>query len=581
MDMRVISAADYLVEFLIAQGVTDVFGYQGGMVCHIFDSLYLYRDQISYHELGNEQGAALAACGYAQATGRLGVVITTSGPGFTNALTGLANAWFDSVPVMLISGQVNTKDKRRDFTLRQYGFQEIQAVPMAQHVAKKTYELDDGADVPQLLHDAFVTAMGGRKGPVYLDFPINIERDKVSVAGEVPTIELPSAEAFDASPCIEKLLSAERPLILAGAGINQAGVRDGFRKLVELLRVPVVTTLPGVDLVPSDSPYHVGYMGGTARREPSVALRYADCVLAIGTRLCNKAIGYKHEQFIPHASTFMRVDIDEAEFERRLKDGEQDILADLRSFIPSAVDYAGTHVGREKHHAWADALQGVKGCLRDFDVTPGNGFVERLTGSLSADVSITLDVGNNLVYGVQSSTVKEGTRVYSSAGLGAMGYSIPAAIGVCIGSERPVYAFTGDGGAQMNIQELNYIAKKALPVKVIVLNNHSLAHIVLFQEHYLDNRLAGTVESQGDYHSCEFSKLAKAYGMRSVKIGELDDIEGLATVLNDDEPLLVEVEMEMGTALPNIHGGLDPLVNGPKLPSDVVSRVRDIMDGRA
>lgn len=576
--MREITAADYLVEFFIANGVTDVFGYQGGMVCHIFDSLGIYREKLRYHSCGNEQGAAFAACGYAQATGKLGVVITTSGPGFTNTLTGLANAWFDSIPLMLISGQVNTKDKRRSYTFRQYGFQEIQAVEMAKPIVKKTYELDDDTDVIACLDDAYRVAFEGRKGPVYLDFPINIER-KVLMVDEITPIQLCEPNAFDASGYVEELLAAKKPIIIAGGGIAQSGLRKEFRRLVELLKIPVVTTMPGNDLLPVDSPYRVGFLGGTARREPSIVLYHTDYVLSLGTRMCNKAIGYNHVQFIPEAKKLVRVEIDEKELERKVKEEiEEDVVADLKSFLPSAVTYAEKVVGNHDHSAWVSAVNEMKQVMKDTDMTFGNELFRHFTDILPETSNITLDVGNNLIYGEQSSVVKSGTRIYASTGLGSMGYSIPAALGVALGDGNLTYAVTGDGGAQMNIQELNTIAKLGLPVKILVLNNKALGHIIIFQEHYLDNRLTATTEAEGDYYSCDFAALASAYGIRSYKIHKAEEFNQYIGVLTDEKPALFEVEYENCTMLPNIHGGLDPMTNGPELPKEIFDAVNRIME---
>ena len=575
--MRAISVADYMIEFLIANSVTDVFGYQGGMVCHFFDSLGLYKDKINYHSCGNEQGAAFAACGYAQATGKLGVVITTSGPGFTNALTGLANAWFDSVPLMLLSGQVNTKDKRRNYKVRQFGFQEIQAVDIAKPIVKKVYEVDDDTDIEACLADAYKVAFNGRKGPVYLDFPINIER-KVLLVNEVRPVELEMSKTFDASKYIDDLLTAKKPIIIAGGGINQCGVRDEFRELVELLKIPVVTTMPGNDLISSDSPYRVGFLGGTARREASIVLYKTDYVLALGTRMCNKAIGYNHVQFIPNAKKLVRVEIDEKELERQIKEIEEDVIADLKSFIPSAVKHAKKNAEMYEHSSWVNSVNEMKEIIKKYDLTFGNELLEHVTALLPENANITLDVGNNLIYGEQSSIIKNGTRLYASTGLGSMGYSIPAALGVAIGSMLPTYAITGDGGAQMNIQELNTIAKLNLPVKVLVLNNRALGHIIIFQEHYLDNRFTATTEAGNDYYSCDFAALGTAYGIRSFKIHEINDFDQYQDVLIDEKPALFEVEFENCSMLPNIHGGLDPLTNGPKLPGEVVSAVKRIME---
>lgn len=577
--MRKISVADYLVEFFIANGVTDVFGYQGGMVCHIFDSLGFYKDKINYHNCGNEQGAAFAACGYAQATGKLGVVITTSGPGFTNALTGLANAWFDSVPVMLISGHVNTKDKKRNYTLRQFGFQEIQAVPMAEPIVKKAYDVDLGMDYIGLLEEAYKIAFTGRKGPVYLDFPINVGREMIEVDDVIAHVKIDSPVPFDAAPYIEQMMKARKPIIIAGGGIKQLGLRNRFRELVELLKIPVVTTMPGVDLLPSDSPYRVGYIGSTARRESGIVLKNTDFVLSIGTRLCNKSIGYNHDDFIPKAAKLVRVDLDTTEFERQLKGCEEDVVADLRSFMDSAVEHARRIKGTYDHTPWVNAVGEMKKLMERIDMTFGNDLIKHFTELIPDEAFIMLDVGNNLIYSEQSAVIKSGTRIYESAGLGSMGYSIPAALGVALGTKVPTYVITGDGGAQMNIQELNTIAKLHLPVKILVLNNHVLGHIILFQDHYLDCRKIATTEAGGDYYSCDFAALAKAYGIRSCKVSTIGELDQLKIELTDAEPILIEVEFEDCSMLPNIHGGLDPLVNGPALPEGLADKVRAIMEG--
>ena len=575
--MRKIPVADYLIEFFIANGVTDVFGYQGGMVCHIFDSLGIYKDKINYHSCGNEQGAAFAACGYAQATGKLGVIITTSGPGFTNALTGLANAWYDSIPVMLISGQVNTKDKKRDYPFRQFGFQEIQAVPMAEPIVKKAYDVDLGMDYAGLLNEAYKIAFSGRKGPVYLDFPINVGREVIEVDDVIVPVELEAPAPFDASPYIDQLMAAKKPIIIAGGGISQCGLRKEFRELVNLLKIPVVPTMPGTDLIISDSPYHVGFLGGTARREAGIVLKNTDFVLTLGTRMCNKAIGYNHVDFIPKATKLIRVDIDTSEFERQLKECEEDVTADLRSFMHSALEHAKKIEGTHDHTSWVESVCKMQKLMERVDMTFGNELVKHFTELMPEKAFLTLDVGNNLIYGEQSAVVKNGTRIFASNGLGSMGYAIPAALGMAV-TKNPTYVVSGDGGAQMNIQELNTVAKLHLPVKFLILNNHVLGHIILFQDHYLDCRRIATTEMGNDYYSCDFAALANAYGIRSCKIRSIEELDQYKNELGDAEPFLIEAEFEDCSMLPNIHGGLDPLTNGPALPEGLADTVRSIME---
>ncbi|ETP70980.1 thiamine pyrophosphate-dependent enzyme, possible carboligase or decarboxylase, partial [Lachnospiraceae bacterium JC7] len=497
-----------------------------------------------------------------------------------NALTGLANAWFDSIPLMLISGQVNTKDKRREYSFRQFGFQEIQAVPMAEPIVKKAYDIELGMDYVNLFDEAYKIAFTGRKGPVYLDFPINVGREIIEVDDVIVPVELESPAPFDAAPYIDQLMAAKKPIIIAGGGIKQLGLREEFRKLVNLLQIPVVPTMPGVDLLPTGAPFRVGFLGGTARREAGIVLKNTDFVLSLGTRMCNKAIGYNHDDFIPKATKFIRVDLDTTEFERQLKDCEEDVVADLTSFMRSALEHAEKIKGMHDHSHWVNAVVEMQKLMERVDMTFGNELVKHFTELIPEKSFITLDVGNNMIYGEQSAVIKSETRVYESAGLGSMGYSIPAAMGIAVGTRVPTYVVTGDGGAQMNIQELNTISKKHLPVKVLLLNNHVLGHIILFQDHYLEHRRTATTEDGDDYYSCDFAAIAKAYGIRSYKIRNIEELDQYKIELNDSEPLLIEVEFEDCSMLPNIHGGLDPLTNGPELPEGLPDKVIDIMKGK-
>ena len=210
------TVADYFVEFFVVNGVTDIFGYQGGMIAYLFDSIGKRRENIHYHSCASEQGAALAACGYAQATGKVGVVLSTSGPGFTNLLTGIANAWFDSIPLVCISGQVNTKDKKRKLSVRQLGFQEIQAPLIAESITKRSYEIDEDTDIERCLEDAWCVAIEGRRGPVFLEIPINVCRNEMIIdSAKRISVGNITNHVTEASYCLSKLLEAKKPLIIA------------------------------------------------------------------------------------------------------------------------------------------------------------------------------------------------------------------------------------------------------------------------------------------------------------------------------------------------------------------------------
>ena len=574
--MKKISVADYFVEFLIANGVTDVFGYQGGMIAYIFDSMgkAKYRDKISYHSCGNEQGAAIAACSYAQTSGKLGVAISTSGPGFTNMLTGIANAWFDSIPVLFVSGNVNTKDKRRTSGFRQNGFQEIQAAPMAAPVTKLSEEIELTTNYIECFNNAIKVAMTDRRGPVYLDLPINVCREMVEFESIEPFV-MPEIDDYEATPILSELKNYQKPVIIAGAGIKQAECVDEFRGMVDNLGIPVVTTMPAIDLLPSDCPYMMGYIGGTARREAGIVLQNADFVLSIGTRLCSKQVGHNMSLFAPKAAKFIRVDIDETEFERKLKADEIEVKANLRTFMKSAIRFVQTYAKR--HQKWCDNCVEMCRLLKDVDMTKANQMCHGITSMLPNDSNLIFDVGKNLTYATQSSVIKENSSVLFSAGLGTMGYSIPAAIGAHYGNHKLSYVITGDGGAQMNIQELNTITKNNIPAKIFVLNNKALGNIRIFQENYLDSHFVATGEKEGDYFSCDFAAIAMAYGLKGVKLNTVDDLKNYSELLTNNDAVLFEIEYEDCPALPGIVAGGEFLKKNTGISDDIIEKVNLLM----
>ena len=519
----------------------------------------------------------MAACGYAQSSGKLGVAISTSGPGFTNLITGIANAWFDSVPVLFVSGNVNTKDKKRDKPLRQLGFQEIQAASVAEKITKRTYEFELDMDYVACLEDIYRTAMTARKGPVYLDLPINVCREQILFEDIQPVSIEKEKRDFEADVFLT-LDKSKKPVIIAGAGIKEAGCVELFRKVIECLKIPVVTTLPAVDVLPSDSMYYMGYIGGTARREAGIVLQNADFVLSIGTRLCSKQIGHNLELFAPKARYFFRVDIDDDEFCRQLKDCEQDILADIEDFLTWLLEESQRRKWEPDFSLWANNCAEMHSMLKDSDLTEGNQIFRELTGILPSNVNLLLDVGKNLTYGGQSAIIKEKTSVYMSAGLGTMGYALPAAIGAYYGNGNPTVAVMGDGGAQMNIQELNTIVKNKLPIKVVVLNNRALGNIRIFQEQYLDSRFVATSEAEGDYFSCDFGAIARAYGMKSYLIENMDELDTCEEILDQEEATLLEILYEDCPALPGIVAGGEFLKEGSVVDKDMIERIRMLMD---
>jgi acetolactate synthase-1/2/3 large subunit len=575
--MRNISVADYFVEVLIANNITDVFGYQGGMIAYIFDSLGKYKDKINYHSCATEQGAAISAAAYAQASGKFGVAISTSGPGFTNLLTGIADAWFDSIPVIYVSGNVNTKDKKRNSSFRQNGFQEIQAAQMASAITKKAVELELGMDYVAVLDDAIKTVLSDRRGPVYLDLPINICRERVDVDA-ITSVFVDRTDNLDIVPYIDKLLKSSKPVIIAGAGIKQADCRDEFRKFIDLIGIPVVTTLPAIDILPTDSEYMMGYIGGTGRREAGIVLQNAEFVMSLGTRLCSKQIGHNMSLFAPKAKEFIRFDIDDGEFERRLKQDEIDVHTNLCTFFNKAIEYLNSIGYKKCFNEWTQNCLQMRETLKQYDLTLGNEMYKQITSCLPDNANIVFDVGKNLTYGGQSGVFKCNSNVFMSAGLGTMGYAIPGAIGAYYGNHNPTYAFGGDGGAQMNIQELNTIVKNKLPIKIFIFNNKALGNIRIFQEQYLDGRYVATSEHEGDYFSCDFVAIAKAYGMKAIRLDNCKNIQDYSQELFGGEAVLFEIVYDDCSVLPGIVAGGDFLKENTGIDLSTIIKVRKLME---
>lgn len=532
--------AEYIVNFLIEQKVSDVFGYPGGMVTHIMEALSKHKSEISSRLSYNEQGAAMAACGYAQSTGKLGVAYATSGPGVTNLVTGIANAYFDSIPCIFMTGQVNTYEAKGALKVRQKGFQEMDVLSIVNSITKYAVQLTDASAVRYELEKAVYVAMSGRKGPVVLDIPMNIQRTEVDVnnlAGfEVPWQEVDVANVNSANRIIECLEKAKRPLIIAGAGIRSAGAHADFKTFVNKFNIPVVTSMIGIDCMTSDSKYNMGFIGAYGHRWANILTAKADLIISIGSRLDCRQVGVKREEFAAQAK-ILRVDIDSSELEHKSNPSEEGINCDIQILMDTILN--DEKLFKHDFTSWLQDCATIKSELLSMDNEPANTIVTNLSGLIPESTIITTDVGQNQVWIAQSLKIKAGQKVLFSGGHGAMGYSLPAAIGACYATKKSVICFTGDGGMQMNIQELQMIARDRLPVKVIILNNQSLGMIRHFQEMYFDANYTLTVPEEG-YGAPDFCKIAEAYGIKSYCFD--GDYGKMAELINDDEPVVVDID---------------------------------------
>ena len=554
-------ASDYIVEFLIDKKITDVFGYPGGMVTHLMDSLSKY--PVNSHITYNEQGAAFAACGYAQTTGKVGVAYATSGPGATNLITGICNAYFDSIPTVFITGQVNSFESKGDLGVRQRGFQETDIVSIVKPTTKYAAKVESAERLRWHLEHAFYVANEGRKGPVLLDIPMDIFRAQIepgALEGFVPDAKSYNADLRGIADLIG---GASHPVILAGSGIKTSGASKLFNEVVKHLNIPVVTTMLSVDLC-KDS---YGFIGAYGSRTANFIVAKSDLVICLGARLDVRQIGANRQRFAPDAK-IIRVEIDEGELSLKAHEDELAIHADVKDVL----DYLLT-VPPFTNTGWISVCDRIRDELKAIDGRLPNSFVSRISEYIPKSSIITTDVGQNQVWVAQSFDVKEDQRIFFSGGHGAMGYSLPAAIGCSIASGSDVYAFMGDGGIQMNIQELQVIARENLPVKIILFNNNALGMIRHFQEMYFNDNYTQTIP-EGGFTNPDFGAVAKAYGIPYKEVTTLDDIN---EKLFEKGAQFIEVKISEPTyVFPKLEFGKPNQDQEPLLERDLYDKIMSL-----
>ena len=517
--------SDYIVEYLIEKNVKDVFGYPGGMVTHLMDSLKKYEKEIATHVLYHEQGVAFAACGYAQSSGNLGVAYATSGPGATNLITGICNAYFDSIPVLFITGQVNTFEGKGNLPVRQRGFQETDIVSMVKNVTKYAVKIEKEQDIKFCLDRALNVAMSGRKGPVLLDIPMNIFRADIQKELLVSYKEKESNLKFnlsDEEKCKLKdyIMQAKRPVILLGNGIKISGLEQETREAISSLGIPTVSTMLAIDVIPS-SENNYGFIGAYGHRTANFIIAKSDLVLTLGARLDVRQVGAIRKNFAPNAK-LIRIDIDCGELEYKVHEDEYSLCTDLKNVLTLLSDLRINNYGR-----WSDWKNVCDELNRKLDCVDDNivrGVITKIGEYIPENCVITTDVGQNQVWIAQYLKTTEKQKVLFSGGHGAMGYSLPAAIGASCQYGRNVICMNGDGGFQMNIQELQVIARERLPIKIVVFNNAALGMIRHFQEMYFEDNYVQTTQA-GGYTVPDFEKIAKAYGIEYCRIDKAEEVE--------------------------------------------------------
>jgi acetolactate synthase-1/2/3 large subunit len=546
------NAAEHIALSLERRGVTHVFELVGGMITFLLDAMHR-RTGIRVVSMHHEQGAGFAAEGWARVKGIPAVAMATSGPGATNLLTAIGSCYFDSTPAVFITGQVNRHEQKGDRAIRQLGFQETDIVAMARPVVKAAWMVTDATELPAMLDEAFRLAASGRPGPVLIDIPMDVQRAEVAdpedhaatfpVGGGTGS----AAAARDWWQSFLAVLSASRhPLILSGGGIRSARAAQEFREVVDRLGIPVVHSLMGVDNLPADHPLRVGLIGSYGNRWANTALAESDLLLVLGSRLDIRQTGADTDAF-REGRTIFHVDCEEGEMNNRVTRCRT-FCSDLRPFLESVLTMPW---GRKDCAAWITEIRSLEARWPDTAELAGmeginpNEFMRELSAGSSAAAGYLADVGQHQMWAAQSLRLGPHQRFLTSGGMGAMGFALPAGIGACLGaSGQPVVVIAGDGGFQLNIQELQNVARLGLPVKMVVLNNSCHGMVRQFQESYFHGRYQSTVWG---YSAPDFSRVAGAYGIAALRVSEPTDVAGGIRAMweHPAQPFLLEVMVPM------------------------------------
>lgn len=539
--------SDFIADFLVKKGVKSVFELSGGMITHLLDSISQKTD-ITIVTMHHEQAAAFAADGYARVTNLPGVALATSGPGATNLLTGIGNCYFDSTPAIFITGQVNRHELKGDRKIRQLGFQETDIVSMAKPITKACFQVLNPEDIPSVFEKAYQIAMGGRKGPVLIDIPMDVQRTQITsllpLVDEVIKNKL-NDSAFQG--LIESIKLAKKPLILAGRGIKASDTQSDFNTFLQHVKIPVITSLLGLDTIDFDDPQRVGFIGSYGNRWANIAFGECDLLIVLGCRLDIRQTG-ADTKFIENRKIY-HVDCEPTEINNR-----------VMGCIPLVLDLKDFFVGFEKHSnntsfavakEWVSHINHLKQLWPDTKELNAKGInpnllMHKLSQASKKAVAFLADVGSHQMWAAQSLELSNNQLFLTSGGMGAMGFALPAAIGACIGfKKQPVVVIIGDGCMQLNIQELQTIVRNKLPIKIVVLNNKSLGMIRQFQDSYFESRYQSTYWG---YDAPDFMKVAIAYGIEATTINDTDEIQDALNWLWETEgPQLLQVMIDPHT----------------------------------
>lgn len=554
-----IKVSDYIASFMVENAITDVFTVTGGGAMHLNDSLGNHPELHSTYN-HHEQACAIAAEAYARLTGKIALVCVTSGPGGTNAITGVMGGWVDSIPMFVISGQVkfSTTIAATNVPLRQLGDQEFNIIDSVRCMTKYAEMVTDPDSIAYHLERALFLASHGRPGPVWLDIPLNVQGATIETDTLVHYDQAEDSTEMGAPPAgevyaqlIEKIKSARKPVILAGSGIRLSGAYESFLKLLDYLEIPVVTAWNAHDALWDGHQLYCGRPGTIGTRGGNFVVQNSDLLISLGCRMNIRQISYNWENFAKNAY-LVAVDIDEGELKKPTLSVDMPIHADLGDFLPGLLDAVrkGAKLGSAKWLAWCrDVNQKYSVVLPEYlkKGSPINPYVfmDKLSRHLEeGDVTVTGN-GSACVCSFQTMIVKKNQRLFTNSGCASMGYGLPAALGAAVArrGER-VICLDGDGSIQMNIQELQTIVHNQLNMKIFWLNNDGYHSIRQTQTNIFNSRFCGVNGSSGiSFPSAE--KIAHAYGIEFVRIDALAIMEeSIKRVLQSSNPVICEVVLD-------------------------------------
>lgn len=569
---RILTGAQAVIASLESEGVDTVFGYPGGQAIKIYDALY-DSPQITHILARHEQGAVHEADGYARATGKVGVVLVTSGPGATNTVTGIATAFMDSVPIVVITGQVPRGVIGTD------SFQESDIVGITMPVVKHSFLVTSASDLPRTFREAFHIAATGRPGPVVVDVPSDVASETLEFSYP-KEVDIPSyrptykGNARQIRAAAAKIRAARRPVIYAGGGIVSSGATEELVELAELMRIPVVTTLMGKGGFPASHPLNLGPVGMHGSKYSNRALTDADLIIAAGARFSDRVTG-KLSEFAPHAEV-VHIDIDPAEI-GKVREVQVPIVGDVKNVLGALVATVRKAGAEPRTDEWLEQIAEWKERYPfyhpDLADDPGEIVPERVMQKLSADLDpessiVVTEVGQHQMWAAQYIDRERPRTFLSSGGLGTMGFGFPAAVGAAIACpDKQVVCVAGDGSLQMNSQEMATAAIHGVPVKVLVMDNRCLGMVHQWQKLFYGERYSATELSAVP----DFVKLADAYGWQAERVDRPEDVgPAIERMLAADGPYLLDVMISRdqnvypmvapGSALDDQIGAIDAAV---------------------